>query len=146
MSDTGQNLRHNLDPGGTTTGDLALNNQGPVATGVSGAAYTNNDVDPNSATTLFDIDATLDQVVIQSPPNNGVLAPTGKLGLDAGVPIGFDIYTVRRAGVSIQNHGFAALTVNGAREFHRVNLLTGQALKVGALGAAVQDIALPLDQ
>lgn len=44
------------------------------ATGVTGAAYTNNDGDPNTATTLFDIDSTLDQTVIQSPANSGMLA------------------------------------------------------------------------
>ena len=56
--------------------------------GVTGAAYTNNDFEPNPATaktgtTLFDIDTMLDQVVIQSPPNNGILVATGKLGVDA---------------------------------------------------------------
>jgi hypothetical protein len=146
VSDTGQNLRHDLNPGGTTTVDAALNNQGPVALGISAAAYTNNDLDPNSATTLFDVDATLDQLAIQSPPNNGVRAPTGKLGLDAGAPNGFDIYSVRRGGVSVQNHGFAALPVNGIVVFHRVDLLTGRAQAIGALGAELVEIALPLDQ
>ena len=51
------------------------------ALGLTGAAYTNNDLNqPSTATTLFDIDTTLDQVVIQSPPGNGILVATGKLG------------------------------------------------------------------
>ena len=74
ISDTGQNLRHNVNVGGTTTADSPLTYTLPPTTpvvpalGVTGAAYTNNDLAPNTATTLFDIDTTLGQVVIQSPP------------------------------------------------------------------------------
>ncbi len=64
-----------------------------TATGVNGAAYTNNDLDPNTGTTLFDLDTALDQVVIQSPANAGLLAATGKLGFDASGDTGFDIYS-----------------------------------------------------
>jgi hypothetical protein len=146
VSDTGQNLRHNVSSGGTTLVDGALNNQGPVATGVSGAAYTNNDADANTGTTLFDLDATLDQAVIQSPPNAGVLTPTGKLGVDAAASTGFDIQTTLKGGSAQQNRAFAVLAVNGVPGFYRVNLLTGRATLIGALGADVRDIALPLDQ
>ena len=46
VSDTGQNLRHNVIAGGTTIADLALNyTPGTNATGIVGAAYTNNDLD-----------------------------------------------------------------------------------------------------
>jgi hypothetical protein len=65
----------------------------PTALGVTGAAYTNNDADPNTGTTLFDIDSTLDQVSIQSRPASGQLAATGKLGVDTGPAVGSDIYT-----------------------------------------------------
>ena len=43
--------------------------------GVTGAAYTNNDLDPTTNTTLFDIDSQRNQAVIQSPPGSGVLVP-----------------------------------------------------------------------
>jgi hypothetical protein len=145
VSDTGQNLRHNLNAGGVTLVDAALNNQGPVATGVTGAAYTNNDLDANTATTLFDLDASLDQTVIQSPPNNGVLAATGKLEVDAGPSTGFDIYT-DDSGRTRQQRGFAVLSVNGVSGFYRIDLLGGQAIPIGAFGADVLDIALPLSQ
>ncbi len=145
VSDTGQNLRHNVNAGGTTLVDAALNNQGPVAAGVTGAAYTNNDLDANTATTLFDIDASLDQTVIQSPPNNGVLAATGKLAVDARPSTGFDIYT-DGSGRTRQNRGFAVLSVNGVSGFYRIDLLGGQALPIGPFGDDVQDIALPLAQ
>ena len=85
ISDTGQNLRHPFAgrPPFMTQMDLSLNNAGTNALGVTGAAYTNNDLDTNTSTTLYDIDTTLDQVSVQSPPNNGSLVATGKLTVDA---------------------------------------------------------------
>jgi hypothetical protein len=145
VSDTGQNLRHNLDDD-TTTPDMPLKNGDATATGVAAAGYTNNDLDTNTGTTLFDVDTALDQLSIQSPPNNGNLIPTGKLGVDAGSTAGFDVYTGLRSGVAVSNWGFAALSVGGTPGFYRVNLLTGQAVLIGPLGGAVTDIALPLDQ
>ena len=73
---------------------------GTPAIGLTGAAYTNNDLDPNTGTTLFDIDTTLNQVAIQSPPNAGSLVATGKLTVDADTPVGFDIYTDAEDGVA----------------------------------------------
>jgi Domain of unknown function (DUF4394) len=51
---------------------------GTPATGITAVAYTNNDLDPNTGTTLFDVDTTLNQVAIQSPPNNGSLVAVGR--------------------------------------------------------------------
>ena len=54
FSDIGQNLRHNVNVGGTTATDTALNYMtGVKALGVAGAAYTNNDLDPKTNTTLY---------------------------------------------------------------------------------------------
>ena len=109
VSDTQQNLRVDVTTGATVT-DLALS--GP---GVAGAAYTNNDADPNTATTLFDIDAAADQVSVQAPANNGNLSPTGKLGVDTSSAVGFDIHSKLRDGSTVEGHAFASLTV-GRRE------------------------------
>jgi hypothetical protein len=38
------------------------------------------------------------------------------------------------------------LSVNGVSGFYRIDLLGGQALPIGAFGAEVLDIALPLSQ
>ena len=122
ISDTGQNLRHPFAAGPLqfmTQTDMPLNNAGTTALGVTGAAYTNNDLDPNTNTTLFDIDTTLDQVSIQSPPNNGSLVATGKLTVDAGTTVGFDNYTQLRKGVAVGNNAFATLVVNGTTGFYR---------------------------
>ncbi|MFD0261091.1 DUF4394 domain-containing protein [Kitasatospora indigofera] len=158
VSDTGQNLRHNIDDpngapaAGTTAVDGTLTNPavppattGTTATGVTGVAYTNNDLDAATATTLFDVDTTNDRISLQSPANTGTLAPTGRLGVDAGPDAGFDIYYSPSRG---SNHGYATLGVNGARTFYRVDVLTGQAVALGNFTAdqAVVDIAVPLAQ
>ena len=73
ISDAGQNLRHNIDdpngaPAAGVTAEDGMLTYPPATTaaaGVTAAAYTNNDLDPNTATTLFDLDSTLDQVAIQ---------------------------------------------------------------------------------
>jgi hypothetical protein len=153
ISDTGQNLRHNLDdpagapaPGVTATdGVLAYPGVPPAppttATQVTAAAYTNNDLDPNTATTLFDIDTTLDQVVIQSPANAGLLAPTGKLTVDASRWAGFDIST--KAG---RNRGLATLNTADRMRLYDINLTTGKATRLGSFPSSAQvvDLAVPL--
>jgi hypothetical protein len=157
ISDTGQNLRHPFAAGPTqfiTQTDARLNNAGTTALGVTGAAYTNNDLDPNTNTTLFDIDSTLDQVSIQSPPNNGSLVATGKLTVAAGPTVGFDNYTQLRKSVAVGNNAFATLVVNGTTGFYRINLLAGTAIlidnfsrdKTDDFSDPVVDIAIPLKQ
>lgn len=145
VSDTGQNLRHNLNDD-TTIADGALKNGDATALGIAGAAYTNNDLDASTATTLLDVDTALDQISLQSPPNAGNLAATGKLTVDAGAAVGFDVYSVLDDGVASGNWGFASLEVGGKPVFYRINLLTGRAIPIGALGAPLVDIAVPLDR
>jgi hypothetical protein len=147
ISDTGQNLRHNVNAGGTTTADGLLNyTVGTTATGLSGAAYTNNDLDATTGTTLFDIDTSLNQVAIQSPPNTGSLVATGQLTVDPYTPVGFDLYTDSQDGVAYNNRGFASLVVGGVTGFYRVNILAGQAILIGYFDEEVIDIAIPLNQ
>ncbi|MGQ0621423.1 MAG: DUF4394 domain-containing protein [Panacagrimonas sp.] len=156
ISDTGQNLRHNVADldGGATLADSSLNylvGSPPVVTtalGVTASAYTNNDLDPNTATTLFNIDSTLDQVVIQSPPNAGTLFPTGKLRVDTAATVGFDIRSTRglEAG-SVLNFGYATLSdADGNTAFYLIDLLTGQAFRKGRFSVRnrVIDLAAPL--
>ncbi|CAD5942515.1 MULTISPECIES: DUF4394 domain-containing protein [unclassified Streptomyces] len=151
ISNTGQNLRHNIDDGaaplGTTADGTLTNPTMPPSTamGVTGAAYTNNDLDAATATTLFDIDTLADRVSLQSPANAGTLAPTGNLGVNAGPDAGFDIYFSPEYGT---NQGFAALNTAGAARLYAVDVLTGAARDLGAFPQRrqVTDLALPLDQ
>ncbi|MEU6547713.1 DUF4394 domain-containing protein [Streptomyces sp. NPDC046859] len=151
VSDTGQNLRHNIDDPAaplTTTVDGTLTNPTTppsTARGVTGAAYTNNDLSTATATTLFDLDTMADRISLQSPANAGTLAPTGNLGVDAALDAGFDIYYHPASGM---NRGFAAIGTAGAYRLYGVNLLTGKATDKGSFPKKFQvtDLALPIDQ
>ena len=151
VSNTGQNLRHpfaGLTAGQTQT-DGPLNY--PVPAGatapdpvITGAAYTNNDIHPNTGTTLFGIDTSLNQVVIQSPPNAGSLVATGQLTIDPDTQLGFDIYSSRRTVGSPagSNLGFASIMAGGGTGLYRINLLTGRAALIWTIPHQVVDIAI----
>jgi hypothetical protein len=147
VSDNGQNLRHNLNDH-TTTEDTTLTT--PPATGpqkgVTASAYTNNDLNGDTATTLFGINTITDQVVIQSPANNGLLAPTGKLGFDAGLDTGFDIFSTVTNGKTTSNMAFASLTdpTGSVTTFFSVELLTGAATPIGDFPLPMDDVAISL--
>lgn len=157
VSDTGQNLRHNINAGGVTIVDDPLdyppatpvNATGANAMAVTGSAYTNNDLSASTATTLYALDTMLDQVALQSPPNDGTLAATGKLGVDAGTETGFDIYTTLRDGVASGARALASIaTADGKSGLYGIDLPTGKAIWRGAFPAQyrVIGIAIPLDQ
>ncbi|MET9323411.1 DUF4394 domain-containing protein [Streptomyces sp. NPDC003038] len=151
ISDTGQNLRHNIDdaaaPLGTTVDGTLTNPTTPPSTamGVTGAAYTNNDLKAATATTLFDLDTMADRISLQSPANAGTLAPSGNLGVNAAPDAGFDIYYNAKAGT---NKGFAALNTGGSYGLYEINILNGKATSRGTFPERQQvtDIALPLNQ
>lgn len=148
ISNDGQNLRHDVNVGGVTIADGRLNyTVGTDALGVTGAAYTNNDLDVNTATTLYTVDSTLDQVAIQSPANSGSLVATGKLTVDTSAVVGFDIHSRVRNGVTVDVQAFASLTNStGAATFYSITLATGKAQARGSFRAEDQvvDIAIPL--
>lgn len=149
ISDTGQNLRHDVNPGGATIedGDLTYPPAADAALGVTGAAYTNNDLDPATNVTLFDLDTALDQIAVQSPANSGQLAVTGKLGVNAGIQAGFDIYSSIRDDRAVYNKGFAVLHVGDHSNLYKIDMLTSEADKQGTFrDYLVTDLALPLDQ
>jgi len=151
VSDTGQNLRHDVNTGGTTTMDGVLSYTPPTpATGITMAAYTNNDLSAQTGTSLFDIDTNLNQVALQSPANNGSLAATGALGVDAAAAGGFDIYSeLDDDGVTTSLVGLASIKpVGQPRTTYRVNLLSGHLTELATQWARfpVVDIAIPLDQ
>ena len=148
VSNTGENLRHNVNPGGTTIADTALTY--PPATtaavGITAAAYTNNDLDPNTATTLYDIDTTLDQVAIQAPANAGQLSVIGKLGVDTDAAAGFDIHSSLRGGRAKDATGYAVLKTGVRTGLYRISLITGEASRIGTLPSSwkVTDLAVGL--
>jgi Domain of unknown function (DUF4394) len=149
VSDADQNLR--LNPAGTLSAiDVALaynaadtnagKNPNVVALG-----YTNN-VSGAVSTTLYGIDSNLDVLVTlgsvngtPTSPNTGQLFTVGSLGVDTTGVAGLDI--------SPSGTAYAVLhtAVGGVGSFfHTINLATGAATLVGAIGgtAFVVDIAV----
>ncbi len=138
VSNTGMNLRINVDTGDTLT-DGTITPLAGVAS-ITAAAYTNAFVG-TTTTALFDIDVASGLLHLQDPPNNGVLAAGVSLGL-AGVATavnGFDID-------ARSNVGYAALTVGGSTGLYAVNLAAtaAAATRVGDIagGEAIRGLAL----
>ncbi|WP_119153499.1 DUF4394 domain-containing protein [Caldimonas tepidiphila] len=118
VSDTGQNLRINVDTGATTTDGEVRRATGSAS--VAAAAYTNSFAGAQ-ATTLFDLDAAADVLAQQVPPNEGTLVEVGPLGRDvAAGSVAFDI-----AGGG--NAAYAALRsgASGPFSLYSVSLATG---------------------
>ncbi|ATQ76844.1 DNA polymerase I [Massilia violaceinigra] len=125
VSDTGQNLRINVDSGAATTdGDI---NGGPATAKITSAAYTNGFAG-TASTTLFVIDAASAMLYTQTPPNNGTLSAPLALGVSASAVGGFDID-------ARNNRGLAALTVGGKTGLYAINL--GAATNAATLLAAL---------
>jgi hypothetical protein len=141
-----ENFRINVD-NGVTIADGALAFAGTDANAgdnpaVGAAAYTNN-IDGATTTTLFDIEATNNALVVQNPPNNGTLNTVGTLpGGDITSVAGFDIETQT-------GNAYAALQTTGATAstFYRLDLTNGAALNTfGPIGGGqlIEGVALPL--
>ncbi len=154
VSNTGQNLRHDITnvavPVTTVDGPLTYPPLPEIATGITGAAYTNNDLDADTGTTLYDLDMNLQQVAIQSPANSGQLAATGKTGVTLREAVGFDIYSfLDDTGATRRVTALATGRVmTGGRTLFRVNLVTGEFTSLGVFPTRtpVVDVAMPIDQ
>jgi len=96
-----------------------------AATGVTGAGYTNNDLSPATATTLFVVDTAASRVLLQSPADAGALVTIGNLRVAATGAAGLDVHSSLRNGVTVSNSAFAALRVGARYGFYGINLLTG---------------------
>ena len=124
VSNTEQNLRINPNDA-TLTNDSALNPAGNIVA----VAYSNNFAGATS-TTLYAIDSASGTLGIISNPNaGGPITTVGSLGLGTNLneAIGFDI-----SGLS--GIGFASITVGGQSRLYSINLSTGAATNLGAIG------------
>jgi trimeric autotransporter adhesin len=134
VSDARQNLRINV-ANGLTQADVDLS----AGFNINSAAYTNSFAPAPTGTTLYVLDATANGFVVQglppSNPNNGDLTQVGLLtnvAVTPSSPSGFDIVGGAN-GLSL-----AALQPTGATQssLYRINLNTGVATLVGAIGPA----------
>ena len=147
VSNTGQNLRHDVNAG-LTTADLTLNYApGIAALGIVGAAYTNNDLDASDRD-----DAVRPRRKSGSDRDSGAAeqrfarrhrqAESGRRAAVAG----FDIYSSKESGATEGNRGFATFKVGDDYAFYQIRLLTGEAQFLGVFKRPVVDIAVPLSQ
>ena len=135
VTTTGQNLRLNPDTGAVAGVDTGLafaagDRNAPLRANVAHAAYTNNQAGAAS-TVLNDIDAALDVLATQQPPNDGTLRTAGRLRVDGDGRGGFDIAA---DGVAL-----AALVPVGSKDtrLYSVDLGSGRARSLGRVGGGL---------
>ena len=149
ISSTGLNLRINAVPNASgqclVTTDTAISG----ATSISGASYTNT-IPGAGTTTLYAIDSGADNFVrigndpangvANDPgnPNSGVATTIGSLGI--GDVAGTDAFLIdARNNAALLATGAAGAT---ASSFYTVNLATGAATAVGAVGGGLGTTAI----
>ncbi|NJP10260.1 MAG: DUF4394 domain-containing protein [Leptolyngbyaceae cyanobacterium RU_5_1] len=96
VGSNGQNFRINVETGAVTVDGALAYSEGDRSfgkmAGISAGAYTNS-VAGTKATQLFNIDSSMDALVLQNPPNDGKLKTIGMLGTNFGATAGIDIMT-----------------------------------------------------
>ena len=125
VSDSGQNLRIDVDSGATIT-DAPLTSGGSARAGINGAAYTNAFAAACRSTAYF-IDSTTDELLTTSDAIGGALTAVGPLGVDASAVSDFEIATAADG----TNKGYAVLVVGGAPTSYEINLGNGTAASAG---------------
>jgi len=155
VSNTGQNLRLHPDLGTVVDSDpntSGVQQDGRLAyattdanavqlPGVVGAAYTNPDNDPATATILYNIDAAINVLVTQNPPNNGTLNTVGALGFDLrNKQVGFDI------AASGTGHAVFWNEREKRNQLMTVNLATGECSRLGVINSnePITSLAAPM--
>ncbi len=129
VSDAEQNLRLHPDTGVVAATDPNLNPAGSVGP----VAYTNTA--GATVTTLFGLDYAANSLVrIGGPdgmpnPNEGLISVVGPTGVDVGEPASLDI--------APNNMAYAAWQNAGVSKLYMVNLTTGAATEVGAIGGTM---------
>jgi uncharacterized protein DUF4394 len=130
VSDAGQNLRINVDTGATTTDD-ALN---PGTPSVTAAAYTNGFA-AACRTRLYVLDTSVNELLLQDPPNAGTLSQIGQLTAPRGNATwaGFEIITSPDA----ENQGLVLLPAANGATLYDLDLTSAElvAPRTLALGA-----------
>ena len=126
-----QDFRINVDTGAVTVdGDLAFASDDANAgdnPSVTAAAYTNS-FDGTTSTMLYDIDEAQDILVLQNPPNDGVLQTVGELGVDFGNTGGFEI----ESSPTGSNAAFAVSN----NTLYSIDLGSGAATSLGTVGSS----------
>lgn len=145
-TDSGRNLRLSVEGGETTSDGQLAYAPGDVNFGrrpaVVATAYTNSVNPAPAATQLYAIDVAQDVLVRLDSPNNGQLTTVGRLGVDNGTQVGFDI-----PGHASDRTGYATFTPpRGTRSFlYRINLDDAARQPVAPIGHDRAIISIAVD-
>ncbi len=139
VTSTGLNFRINPSTGapvdgsvGTSGVNLDSNINGAVS-GVNGVGYTNSYAGAVT-TVLYTLDATSNALYIQNPANNGTQNAVASVTL-GGNPLDFSARLGMDVPPFFSNNAYAILTVGGVTNLYTIDLTTGAATNIGALGA-----------
>ncbi len=132
VTSTGQNLRLHPELGTVAATDAVING---AAAAITSVAYTEN-FSGSTTTVLYDIDPQTDMLYKQDPPNNGTLVMVGALGVDFTGDGGFDI--------GPNNAGLAIYNMSGKPTLFNINLTTGKAESLGAVGTLTNAIGIAI--
>jgi hypothetical protein len=156
VNDAGQNFRMNPNTGAFVDGNAAVANtqmdgalNGPSTAGAD-TAYTNEIVNA-TVTTQYTLSSATNSLYIQNPPNNGTLTAglavtVGGNPLDFDAAAGFDIppgVVVATSSTPAAGVAYAALRSAGTFNLYFIDLASGAAVSLGALGGGnVVDVAI----
>jgi hypothetical protein len=130
VSNTGQNLRINVETGATILDGAVTSTTGAV--NLIGAAYTNSFAGTTS-TMLYAIDTVGDTLLRSTNPNAGTYTNLNLMG-EAFQPLGLSFTNANMVGFDISaNDGMAYLAIDSL--LWRVDLGTGRAMSLGVVGA-----------
>jgi hypothetical protein len=155
VSSSGLNFRINPNTGAPVDGNnggssvSGINTDGDInsgTSGVNGTSYTNSFAGPLSGgvTTNYTLDAVTDSLFIQNPPNSGtqinkIALTLGGNPLDFATALAFEIppsVSVATSNTTVSSgSAFAALSVGGVTSLYSINLGTGAATNLGAIGS-----------
>jgi hypothetical protein len=145
-TDAEQDLRVNVETGVVIVDTPLTYAAGDANAGknpdVVATAYTNSVTPAPTSTELFAIDVAQDVLVKLASPNNGQLSTVGRLVVDNGVQVGFDI-----SGRATDRFGYATFTPpRYTRSFlYRVNLDNADRQPVGPVDHDRPIISLAID-
>jgi hypothetical protein len=136
MSAEGVNLRINVDDGKVIVdGSHKFKDAAGKTPRIVAGAYTNS-FKGTKATALYNIDAATNSLLLQAPPNDGVLVAVGSLGVPVKGPVSFNVVSTGPD----QNAAWLAM----GSALYSVDLKTGKATmagKISGLKGALSDIA-----
>ena len=154
ISDTGQNLAHNVNAGGVTAANGTLTyTRAARHCGAGARRHGGRLHEQRSESAEHGHDAVRpghDARSGRHPVASRATASSSRPGSSALMPrpaAGFDIYSQLANGVTVANFPFATLSVNGKYRFYAINAHDGPGvLGWASFDHAVVDIAIRLDQ